>query len=154
MKCLDHENAVGLQRLAAKIDRRERQACSPGLVDIRDSREVRREVREHDVCPDTLQLRCAEVFLHHLYASDGGNLQQINGDDAPAGLDPGGGHLRPAARRGAQVHYDYPRPQKLLLVVYLEKLERRAGADLKSTRLNSSHRCISYAVFCLKKKKQ
>src|SRR5437762_10304652 len=29
----------------------------------------------------------------------------------------------------------------------------RAGIDRKSTRLNSSHRCISYAVFCLKKKK-
>src|SRR5436189_2198484 len=27
------------------------------------------------------------------------------------------------------------------------------GLDRKSTRLNSSHRCISYAVFCLKKKK-
>src|SRR5437762_8804558 len=34
---------------------------------------------------------------------------------------------------------------------------RHTGAsrlqDRKSTRLNSSHRCISYAVFCLKKKK-
>src|SRR5437879_8241419 len=30
-------------------------------------------------------------------------------------------------------------------------LHRRMG-DRKSTRLNSSHRCISYAVFCLKKK--
>ena len=29
-----------------------------------------------------------------------------------------------------------------------------ATVDRKSTRLNSSHRCISYAVFCLKKKKQ
>src|SRR5437879_13105378 len=29
-----------------------------------------------------------------------------------------------------------------------------AGLDRKSTRLNSSHRCISYAVFCLKKKKR
>ena len=28
---------------------------------------------------------------------------------------------------------------------------QRKGADRKSTRLNSSHRCISYAVFCLKK---
>src|SRR5437762_8648806 len=27
-----------------------------------------------------------------------------------------------------------------------------ATRDRKSTRLNSSHRCISYAVFCLKKK--
>src|SRR5437879_10382948 len=28
----------------------------------------------------------------------------------------------------------------------------RSAIDRKSTRLNSSHRCISYAVFCLKKK--
>src|SRR5437879_8939580 len=28
-----------------------------------------------------------------------------------------------------------------------------SAVDRKSTRLNSSHRCISYAVFCLKKKK-
>src|SRR2546430_5072147 len=30
---------------------------------------------------------------------------------------------------------------------------RRDGGDRKSTRLNSSHSQISYAVFCLKKKK-
>src|SRR5258708_29481596 len=28
------------------------------------------------------------------------------------------------------------------------------GGDRKSTRLNSSHQIISYAVFCLKKKKE
>src|SRR5207248_9400342 len=32
--------------------------------------------------------------------------------------------------------------------------ERRVELDRKSTRLNSSHRTISYAVFCLKKKKK
>src|SRR5258708_16253035 len=32
-------------------------------------------------------------------------------------------------------------------------LKINAGADRKSTRLNSSHQIISYAVFCLKKKK-
>src|SRR5437763_16901077 len=31
---------------------------------------------------------------------------------------------------------------------------RVRSRDRKSTRLNSSHRCISYAVFCLKKKKK
>src|SRR3712207_7343779 len=31
---------------------------------------------------------------------------------------------------------------------------RRVSRDRKSTRLNSSHANISYAVFCLKKKKQ
>src|SRR5437867_9524425 len=33
------------------------------------------------------------------------------------------------------------------------KLESIPFSDRKSTRLNSSHRTISYAVFCLKKKK-
>src|SRR3712207_8993979 len=32
-------------------------------------------------------------------------------------------------------------------------VDDRTGADRKSTRLNSSHVNISYAVFCLKKKK-
>src|SRR5437879_8780518 len=34
-----------------------------------------------------------------------------------------------------------------------EMAKRNLQLDRKSTRLNSSHRCISYAVFCLKKKK-
>src|SRR2546427_7371409 len=33
-------------------------------------------------------------------------------------------------------------------------LDTRAAVDRKSTRLNSSHSQISYAVFCLKKKKK
>src|SRR3712207_8545404 len=34
-----------------------------------------------------------------------------------------------------------------------DRLFARLGEDRKSTRLNSSHANISYAVFCLKKKK-
>src|SRR4051812_49651186 len=51
------------------------------------------------------------------------------------------------------------RPQESLRVKPVE-IERMAGGflagdggDRKSTRLNSSHMSISYAVFCLKKKK-
>src|SRR2546422_3128105 len=36
----------------------------------------------------------------------------------------------------------------------LEFLVGASGKDRKSTRLNSSHGYISYAVFCLKKKKR
>src|SRR5437762_8563862 len=36
----------------------------------------------------------------------------------------------------------------------LPRMAELEAADRKSTRLNSSHRCISYAVFCLKKKTQ
>src|SRR3990170_6840653 len=35
-----------------------------------------------------------------------------------------------------------------------ERRRDRARRDRKSTRLNSSHQIISYAVFCLKKKKE
>src|SRR5437899_5225480 len=47
---------------------------------------------------------------------------------------------RRRGRRGAALHRSGDR--------------RRAGTDRKSTRLNSSHLGISYAVFCLKKKKK
>src|SRR5690349_24144292 len=43
--------------------------------------------------------------------------------------------------------------QKLIQEAVRE-LQATGGADRKSTRLNSSHVQISYAVFCLKKKKQ
>src|SRR5256885_10247507 len=43
----------------------------------------------------------------------------------------------------------HPQPEQ----VHLEDVERHHGVDRKSTRLNSSHLVISYAVFCLKKKK-
>src|SRR5207248_9009486 len=37
--------------------------------------------------------------------------------------------------------------------VLIRTIDAAKGRDRKSTRLNSSHRTISYAVFCLKKKK-
>src|SRR2546422_6982663 len=55
----------------------------------------------------------------------------------------GGGHKLGTFRRGS-----------LELRHLLAPGRRGAGGDRKSTRLNSSHGYISYAVFCLKKKKQ
>src|SRR5439155_12994775 len=43
------------------------------------------------------------------------------------------------------------RPRAWLVLRFLAL---HAGRDRKSTRLNSSHVAISYAVFCLKKKKK
>src|SRR5258708_17357461 len=51
------------------------------------------------------------------------------------------GHVHAAARR---IHH---RPRLVEEVGGV-----RHGVDRKSTRLNSSHQIISYAVFCLKKK--
>src|SRR5256885_13136412 len=57
------------------------------------------------------------------------------------------------ARRAEAAHLDFVfRPDVSFLP--MEALETGAGfaRDRKSTRLNSSHLVISYAVFCLKKK--
>src|SRR5689334_23890734 len=41
-----------------------------------------------------------------------------------------------------------------LVQIFQLELDYRNHVDRKSTRLNSSHSSISYAVFCLKKKKK
>src|SRR3989454_6055354 len=46
------------------------------------------------------------------------------------------------------------RPQSLHAAARLARPSESGGRDRKSTRLNSSHLVISYAVFCLKKKKK
>src|SRR5256885_3045564 len=38
--------------------------------------------------------------------------------------------------------------------LWTHRIQHRSNQDRKSTRLNSSHLVISYAVFCLKKKKK
>src|SRR3712207_6872775 len=70
------------------------------------------------------------------------------------------GHLRrgrgrAGARRlppGRQVRGDHPGARDRPRVP--PRAPRAVGRDRKSTRLNSSHANISYAVFCLKKKKK
>src|SRR3712207_7817749 len=73
----------------------------------------------------------------------------------PAALDLDAGQPCPAVRTGqerdargraAALHADRTQTQRGALVACPD-------ADRKSTRLNSSHANISYAVFCLKKKK-
>src|SRR5438477_6285345 len=56
------------------------------------------------------------------------------------------GHRAAAERRGNRGPGAGWRDPRLLFL--------SAGPDRKSTRLNSSHMSISYAVFCLKKKKK
>src|SRR5437763_6969906 len=58
---------------------------------------------------------------------------------------------REAAEAEAPDDHDSPWGRHPLVITSLEWLSR-GDQDRKSTRLNSSHRCISYAVFCLKKK--
>src|SRR2546428_5477927 len=65
-----------------------------------------------------------------------GSRECVVGDQAPAGgVRAGAARSRPSGPRDRVLHLSV------------------ADGDRKSTRLNSSHDQISYAVFCLKKKK-
>src|SRR5438874_5545850 len=55
--------------------------------------------------------------------------------------------VEPPGPRGPAAH------RRVVAPVRAARATGRPGADRKSTRLNSSHVEISYAVFCLKKKK-
>src|SRR5690242_21430396 len=51
-------------------------------------------------------------------------------------------------------HHPATRPVPLVQPLKRAVVDHPARLDRKSTRLNSSHMSISYAVFCLKKKKK
>src|SRR5260221_8397143 len=57
--------------------------------------------------------------------------------------------LHPAADDGLRNRFAY----RVLIFAVIRRGVIRRNQDRKSTRLNSSHTVISYAVFCLKKKK-
>src|SRR5207248_11270070 len=56
--------------------------------------------------------------------------------------------LHPSGCRNRQIWFDRVRQERLIEPGNFNV----TGIDRKSTRLNSSHRTISYAVFCLKDK--
>src|SRR5437763_7936258 len=63
--------------------------------------------------------------------------------------------LHPEHRDGLALSFEGHGLERVDLGAAAEAVEGVLGdedLDRKSTRLNSSHRCISYAVFCLKKK--
>src|SRR5690242_20800184 len=87
------------------------------------------------------------LFPYTTLFRSGRDKQPVGGNDLERAADPrldllGAFHLHVLGVDHAHAEY----------LVGGEVAER--GQDRKSTRLNSSHMSISYAVFCLKKKKK
>src|ERR1017187_10320140 len=84
-------------------------------------------------------------------------------ESALVGDDKRGWRAASKGRQTIRLIFDHPQRFKRIWLVFEESENRRTqefvlrtsqdqgNSDRKSTRLNSSHRCISYAVFCLKK---
>src|SRR3712207_7221880 len=87
--------------------------------------------------PYTTLFRSHRRHRHHLRSA---------GQRSPARLPSASGHERPEDLQADRARAEHG-------VVEGADVEAVAPLDRKSTRLNSSHANISYAVFCLKKKK-
>src|SRR2546430_11071243 len=79
-----------------------------------------------------------------LFRSEASRIIELLNDDGIARVIAGGLPGDPFTILPSVVLLEYPK---------LEIARGLAARDRKSTRLNSSHSQISYAVFCLKKKK-
>src|SRR5205807_4874900 len=108
---------------------------------VQQPREVPSDVAEpldDHAAPFERDAEVARVFHHHVHDAATGGLLAPERAAERDGL-PGHGRGRVAVT--ARVLVEDPGH------------DLRVGGDRKSTRLNSSHLVISYAVFCLKKKK-
>src|SRR5438552_13239334 len=98
--------------------------------------------------PEWLQRHLAAVgqLSRKEIVPDLGGAEPIRGIVIPIGINAEGGLVAVASNRT-----DFPTEiDQLLLSVAANRAA--TALDRKSTRLNSSHQIISYAVFCLKKK--
>src|SRR5437870_10976076 len=92
------------------------------------------------------------LSLHDALPICGAGGHRVAGDDEAEHAEAGG-----QQRRGpAQEAFFQPAVLRVEVIRRVQPLEVSTGGghrqDRKSTRLNSSHVAISYAVFCLKKK--
>src|SRR5258708_21628025 len=95
-------------------------------------------MHEQDGRADSVEQRHERVAVQHLLLPEIPDRGQLAGHQL---LDDRIVRLAAARPLGMQVRL---RPELVFLL---------RDVDRKSTRLNSSHQIISYAVFCLKKKK-
>src|SRR3989449_8078742 len=140
----DDEGAPSVRR-PLSLDRGEQAHCALGIDVIerepgaRAAWELQPTSRRTEVAPDVLD---AHAQRHQV--EDGDGEPHIPGPSVDAGAPDGlprvfsGRPERPESRAGHE----------------RRNAEQVGGRDRKSTRLNSSHGYISYAVFCLKKKKK
>src|SRR5438445_8932684 len=83
------------------------------------------------------------LSLHDALPISGSGARHIPGARAP--VDSAASRVHRILSSARRVHADIPCTRQQPV---------RSAEDRKSTRLNSSHANISYAVFCLKKKKK
>src|SRR5256885_10073891 len=77
-------------------------------------------------------------------------LQQLDNDANRLDLTVGGARIR--LTNLERVYWPADRRARRAPITKRDLIRYLAAVDRKSTRLNSSHLVISYAVFCLKKK--
>src|SRR2546422_3331582 len=93
----------------------------------------------------------ATTEIYTLSLHDALPISRVLGGSASPGH---GGRAHSVDRRRRAAVRRRRRPAVRAVALRCHRARADAARDRKSTRLNSSHGYISYAVFCLKKKKQ
>src|SRR5437879_13764195 len=119
-------------------------------VAARNPRNAHRRLGREQHLEEILSVRVARRVAQDHTVSWDGNRWGVLREEVCAGLR---GAAVEIERRLDGSHWLRYRGRYLHLRACPEAV-RPSARDRKSTRLNSSHRCISYAVFCLKKKKK
>src|SRR5439155_9675030 len=103
----------------------------------------------------TLQSCTCDTHLHHLHSFPTRRSSDLPGNTDPGSADWGKTISGMLGKYGVDsTTVDQIRQRAATMDTALRRQANDVGAqgDRKSTRLNSSHVAISYAVFCLKKK--
>src|SRR5712671_7519229 len=154
------EEEIGEQIIDAELGALALDGLPHGLRAAGDDRAVRHAVLESRAARHAeARLRRPHAVLHP-QPVEVGEMIFHRGLGEAAGFRVGVGHedvtLHPD--RGAAGEFRLracgPAAARERLLEGVDVLLGEAGRDRKSTRLNSSHQIISYAVFCLKKKKK
>src|SRR5437879_1349325 len=108
------------------------------------------------VNPAAIGIACCDVINRGAFYADGKVVYNLH-DGHTVAIDTATGKevwkTQVAEVRAGETTPMAPLVVKDRVIVGTSGGEYGVRGDRKSTRLNSSHRCISYAVFCLKKKK-
>src|SRR2546422_1940788 len=161
--------AVGALRVVAAVLERLADVIAPGfqslsefpkvLVDSIRGAKVRQEQPRGVSRPDLLQALLPRLQVDIGRRSDGRNVSPVGDSYAARITDEGNpvgcvevAHMMPGMTR--RVHHLQSAASDAYPLATGQSLHVARRQDRKSTRLNSSHGYISYAVFCLKKKKE
>jgi len=136
LKHLDQKMAAWLEMILGKLQRQFAQINAASLISHRITGDIGRHITNHKIhLPLAQQVGVlleyglfSKIPLNKLNTRNEGHFEHIEREDPPLVSDQLGSHLRPAARRSAQIGDPHARLDQFVFVVDFKEFVRRASA--------------------------